>query len=97
MSRGRVHPIAYKVRAANFLPTALSEVRFVLPDDSGLYANEDRDASRLLIRRPPSVDLLGRLPAAPLFLPSQPAYGPPHGGDGDPLPMLALPQLAVAL
>src|SRR5829696_4043415 len=50
------------------------------------------EASRLLVRHPPSVEHLGRLPAAPLFLPPQPAHGPPHGGDGD-----ALPQLAVAL
>src|SRR5215208_8154252 len=55
------------------------------------------EASRLLVRHPPSVEHLGRLPAAPLFLPPQPAHGPPHGGDGDPLPLLALPQLAVAL
>src|SRR5215211_8649996 len=55
------------------------------------------EASRLLIRHPPSVEHLGRLPAAPLFLPPQPAHGPPHGGDGDPLPLLDLPHLAVAL
>jgi hypothetical protein len=31
------------------------------------------------------------------FRPSQLAHGSPHGGDGNPDPLLALPQLAVAL
>src|SRR5829696_7490271 len=64
----------------------------VPPDDSGLYANEVRGVTPSH-PAPPSVDLVGRLPAASLFLPPQPAHGPPHGGDRDPLPLLDLREL----
>src|SRR5687767_13700850 len=59
--------------------------------------NLNREASCALAQHLCSLRLIRRLPATSVFRPTQPAHGSPHGGDGNPDSLLALPQLAVVL
>src|SRR3712207_846765 len=56
-----------------------------------------KEVSCALAKHLGSHRLVRRLPATSVFRPPQRAHGSPHGGDGNPDPLLALPQLAVAL
>src|SRR5215210_1963772 len=56
-----------------------------------------REDSCALAKHLCSLRLVRRLPVTRSLRPTQLAHGPTHGGDGNPDPLLALPQLAVAL
>jgi hypothetical protein len=87
----------WKGRSANFALLGFSEDPHSPGQRPMRFTNPDCEASCALAKHLWSLRLIRRLPATSLFRPPQLAHCSPHRGDGNPVPLLALPQFAVAL
>ena len=90
-------PLLFLPLFTNVLEEEFSEVGFAPVRQLWGSLNSDWETSCALAQRLGSLCLVRRLPAASFFRPPHLAHGSPHSGNGNPVSLLALPQLTVAL